>query len=262
MNRLFLFSLFSCLISFPAMGQIESGTFTGTVTDPDGASIPAALVTITNQDTNVVSTFRTDSSGIYRVGGLPPGLYSIKVEAAGFKTIVNHNLELTVGIVQRVDLKMELGTAVQAITVEATAPLVNSEEGRLSSLVSASEVANLPLNGRNVFQLMQLAPGAVNVFGVMFENGAQTVVNGVRENFNGFWLDGVANKGLSGGYVTLPNADIVQEFRINTLNFSAEYGNSAGSVTTIVTKSARLGLRISAQLGAGRQRVLPQPVRL
>jgi hypothetical protein len=246
MKRLFFFTPVFLLISFPAMGQIESGTFAGTVTDPSGASIPAAVVNITNQATNVASTFQTDSTGIYRVSGLPPGLYSIKVEAAGFKTVVNRNLELTVGIVQRVDFKMELGTAVQAITVEASAPLVNSEEGRLSSLVGASEVSNLPLNGRNVFQLMQLSPGAVNVFGVMFENGANTVVNGARENFNGFWLDGVANKGLSGGYVTLPNADIVEEFRINTLNMSAEYGNSAGSVTTIVTKSGTNNLRGSA----------------
>lgn len=237
MKRLFFFNTLLLLISFPAMGQIESGTFSGTVTDPSGASIPAAVVTITNQATNVANTFQTNSTGVYRVSGLPPGLYSIKVEAQGFKTVVNRDLELTVGIVQRVDFKMVLGTAVQTITVEASAPLVNTEEGRLSALVGATEVANLPLNGRNVYQLMQLAPGAVNVFGVMFENGANTIANGVRENFNGFWLDGVANKGLSGGYVARPNADIVQEFRINTLNFSAEYGNSAGSVTTIVTKS-------------------------
>jgi hypothetical protein len=224
-------------LALPATAQIESGTFTGTVADPSGAFIPGAVVTITNQATNIVNTFQTDASGVYRVGSLPPGLYAIKVEANGFKTVINRELELTVGVVQRVDFAMELGATVQTITVESSAPLVNTEEGRLSSLVGASEVSNLPLNGRNVYQLMQLAPGAVNVTGVMFESGANTVVNGVRENFNGFWLDGVANKGLSGGYVTLPNQDIVREFRINTLNISAEFGNSAGSVTTIVTKS-------------------------
>lgn len=115
--------------------------------------------------------------------------------------------------------------------------MVNTEEGRLSHLITGSEVANLPLNGRNIYQLMQLAPGAVNVADVMLENGADTVVNGVRENFNGFWVDGIANKQLSGGFNIQPNQDIVQEFRINTLNMSAEYGNSAGSVTTVVTKS-------------------------
>ncbi len=230
------------LASFLALGlaadaQIESGTFAGTVTDPSGALIPGAAITVTNQGTNVTAKLETNTSGVYRVGNLSPGVYSLKVEATGFKTFLNQNVELTVGVVQRVDFKMELGATVQTVTVESVAPLVNTEEGRLSSLVGASEVSNLPLNGRNVYQLMQLAPGAVNVSGVMFELGANTVVNGVRENFNGFWLDGVANKGLSGGYVTLPNQDIVQEFRISTLNISAEYGNSAGSVTTIVTKS-------------------------
>ncbi len=236
--RLLLLLLGSALV-FETTGQaqIESGTFAGTVEDPSGAVIPGAVLTVTNQATSLSATFQTDASGVYRIGNLPPGLYTIKVEAKGFKTVINRDVELTVGAVQRVDFKLELGQAVQAITVESSAPLVNSEEGRLSALVNASQVANLPLNGRNIYQLMQLAPGAVNVTGVMFENGANTVVNGVRENFNGFWMDGVSNKGLSGGFVTLPNQDVVQEFRINTLNMSAEYGNSAGSVTTIVTKS-------------------------
>ncbi len=228
-------------LPLPAMAQIESGTFAGTVEDPSGAVIPGAVLTVTNQGTNITTTFQTDASGVYRVGNLPPGLYTVKVEAKGFKTVINRDVELTVGAVQRVDFRLELGESVQAVTVVSSAPLVNSEEGRLSALVSASQVENLPLNGRNVFQLMQLAPGAVNVTGVMFENQthatADTVVNGVREIFNGFWIDGVGNKGLSGGPITQPNQDIVQEFRINTLNMSAEYGNSAGSVTTIVTKS-------------------------
>lgn len=223
--------------SLGALAQIESGTFVGTVTDPSGASIPGAAVTLTNQATNVRIRRETNASGVYRVGNLLPAVYTIKVEATGFKSVVNRDIELTVGVVQRVDFALELGETVQTITVESVAPLVNTEEGKLSALVGATQVANLPLNGRNIFQLMQLAPGAVNVTGVMYENGANTVVNGVRENFNGFWMDGVANKGLSGGYVTLPNPDTVQEFRINTLNMSAEYGNSAGSVTTIVSKS-------------------------
>jgi Carboxypeptidase regulatory-like domain len=224
-------------LALPLSAQIESGTFAGTVTDPSGALIPNASITITNRDTNVSVRSESNSSGVYRVGNLPPGVYNIKVESTGFKTVINQNIDLSVGVVQRVDFALELGEMVQTITVESVAPLVNSEEGRLSALVGATQVSNLPLNGRNIFQLMQLAPGAVNVTGVMYEGGANTVVNGVRENFNGFWMDGVANKQLSGGFITLPNPDTVQEFRINTLNMSAEFGNSAGSVTTIVSKS-------------------------
>ena len=98
-------------------------------------------------------------------------------------------------------------------------------------------MANLPLNGRNVYDLIQLAPGAVNVRGVVSENGANTVVNGLREDFNGFLINGSSNKGLSGGAVNQPIEDTVQEFQELTLNMSAQYGNSAGSVTNLITKS-------------------------
>src|SRR5258705_4775827 len=98
-------------------------------------------------------------------------------------------------------------------------------------------IANLPLNGRNVYDLIQYAPGATNVRGVMFENGANTVVNGVRESVNGFLINGVSNKGLSGGPVNQPIQDTVQEFQLVTLNSSAEFSNSAGAITSLVTKS-------------------------
>jgi hypothetical protein len=224
-------------LALAAYAQLATGTLAGTVEDPTGAVVPGARVTVTNQGTNRSLTYETDPSGTYRIVNLAPGLYTVKVETKGFKTVVNRDVELTVGATQHLDFKLELGQETQTITVEAAAPLVSTEEGRLSHLVNASEVSNLPLNGRNIYQLMQMAPGAVNVEDVMDENGGDTVVNGVRENFNGFWIDGIANKQLSGGFNVQPNQDIVQEFRVNTLNMSAEYGNSAGSVTTIVTKA-------------------------
>lgn len=215
----------------------ERGSITGVVEDPSGAVIPNASVTVTNQGTNISSAMQTGGAGIYRAEGLIPGMYSVKAEAKGFKTKLHRDIQVTVGSTTRADVAMELGEAIQTVTVEASAPLVNTEEGRLSNMVTGELIANLALNGRNVFDLIKLAPGAVNVSGVMFENGAGVVVNGVRENFNGFIMDGVSNKGLSGGVVTLPNADIVQEFQVNTLNMSAVYGNSAGAVTNLVTKS-------------------------
>src|SRR5207244_4503040 len=104
---------------------------------------------------------------------------------------------------------------------------------------------NLPLNGRNVYDLIQYAPGATNIRGVIFENGANTVVNGVRENFNGFLINGVSNKGLSGGPVNQPIQDTVQEFQLLTLNNSAEFGNSASAITNLVTKSGTNQLHAS-----------------
>ena len=115
--------------------------------------------------------------------------------------------------------------------------MINSENSRLAQTVDSTQIANLPLNGRNVYDLIQYSPGATNMRGTMFENGANTVVNGVRENFNGFVINGVSNKGLSGGPVNQPIQDTVQEFQLLTLNNSAEFGNSAGAITNLVTKS-------------------------
>src|SRR4029453_1299823 len=129
------------------------------------------------------------------------------------------------------------GEAREVGGVSGESAQVNVEDSKLASTVTSTQVENLPLNGRNVYDLVQLAPGAVNVRGGMSENGANTVVNGRRENFNGFLINGSSNKGLSGGVVTQPIEDTVQEFQQLTLNMSAQYGNSAGSVTNLVTKS-------------------------
>src|SRR5713101_8281165 len=144
---------------------------------------------------------------------------------------------LNAGTIQRVDLKMTLGQTREVIEVTGEARTVNTEDSKLASTVTSDQVANLPLNGRNIYDLMQLAPGAVNVRGVLSENGANTVVNGLREDFNGFLINGASNKGLSGGAVNQPIEDTVQEFQELTLNMSAQYGNSAGSVTNLVTKA-------------------------
>jgi hypothetical protein len=144
---------------------------------------------------------------------------------------------LNAGTTLHVDAKMTLGQTREVIEVTGESSQVNTEEAKLATTVSATQIENLPLNGRNVYDLMQLAPGAVNVNGVDFEAGHGTVVNGLREDFNGFLINGVANKGLSGGVNNTPIEDTVQEFQQLQLNMSAQYGNSAGSVNNLVTKS-------------------------
>ena len=123
------------------------------------------------------------------------------------------------------------------VEVSDAARLVNTENSRLSYTVDSEQIANLPLNGRNVYDLIQYQPGATNVRGIMGENGANTVVNGVRESFNGFLINGMSNTGLSGGPVNTPILDTVQEVQVLTLNNSAEFGSSAGAITNLVTKS-------------------------
>lgn len=223
-----------------AFAQVR-GTFTGAVSDPTGAIIPGAKVSATNESTNVTTTRPTNANGFYTIPDLQPGFYTLKVESQGFKIMENAHIELTVGYTQKVDFKLEVGTTTQTVTVEGQAPVVDTETDRMSELITARQVANLPLNGRNVFQMVELAPGAVDVGGGLVKEqgsrGIYTIVNGARQNMNGFLLDGISDKGLSGGSNTQPSLDTVQEFRVETENLSAEYGSTVGALTTVVTKS-------------------------
>ncbi len=230
-----LFSLLGMLSVLTA--QVQNGQFNGVVTDPSGAAIPNAKVTVTNVGTNLAVGTTTNQSGFYAVKELPVGTYKITAEAQGFKTRTDSNLALNAGVIQRVDLHMELGQAREVVEVTGEAAAVQTDDPRLSSTIGSEAISNLPVNGRNVFDLMQLSAGAVNVNGTDFENGHSTVVNGVREDFNGFLINGVSNKGLSGGVVNVPIQDTVQEFQQLGLNMTAQYGNSAGSSVNLVTKS-------------------------
>src|SRR5579864_6780828 len=235
--RFCLISLLVVLFALTAMAQIQNGQFAGTVTDPSGAAVSNAKITITNQATNLSITTTSNSSGAYIAKELPVGTYKITVEAQGFKTFTDNGVALNAGQIAHVDAKMTLGQAREVVEVTGQEVAVQTEDPKLSSTIQSEQINNLPVNGRNVLDLMQLAPGAVNVMGVDFENGHSTVVNGVREDFNGFLINGVSNKGLSGGNVNTPIQDTVEEFQQLGLNMSAQYGNSAGSTVNLVTKS-------------------------
>ena len=228
-----------CWAAPGALAQVR-GTFTGQVSDPTGAVIPGAKVTATNEGTGAATMRPTNAEGLYTIADLQPGFYTVRAEAPGFKTYVNAHVELSVGYTQRVNFTLEVGTVTQAVTVEGQAPLVDTETNRMSDLVTAQQVENLPLNGRNIFQMIQLAPGAVNTTNLITEPGNRgftAVVNGARVNMNGYQIDGITDKGLSGGSDTQPAVDSVQEFRVDTEVLSAEYGSTVGALTQISTKS-------------------------
>jgi outer membrane receptor protein involved in Fe transport len=239
MKRLqFCLVVFAVLaLTFSAIAQVQNGQFTGTVSDPTGAAIANAKVTVTNPATQLTLTTTTNSAGNYTVKEVPIGTYKLTVEAPGFKSVSNNGVQANAGTIAHVDFKMQIGKASEVIEVTGAASDVNTEDSKLATTVSSTQINNLPLNGRNVFDLMQLSAGAVNVTGVDFENGHQTVVNGVREDFNGFLINGVSNKGLSGGAVNVPIEDSVEEFQQLQLNMSAQYGNSAGGTVNLVTKA-------------------------
>ena len=228
-----------CVGSFAliATAQVQNGQFAGTVSDPSGAVVSNAKVTITNQATNLAVNVATNQNGSYIARELPVGTYNITVEAPGFKTFVDVGVVLNAGSIAQVNAKLELGESRQIVEVTGAEVTVQTDDAKLSSTITSSQIQNLPLNGRNVFDLMQLSAGAVNVSGTDFENGHNTVVNGVREDFNGFLINGVSNKGLSGGTVNTPIQDTVEEFQQLGLNMSAQYGNSAGGTVNLVTKS-------------------------
>jgi outer membrane receptor protein involved in Fe transport len=236
-RRKILLWLASLSFSLCAGAQIQNGQITGTVADPSGAVVADATVIIRNLGTDYEIDVDTNDAGIYSAKELNLGLYVVRVEASGFKTTEANNLVLNAGTVLRVDFKLLLGERSEMVEVTDAAAPVNTANARLSQTVDSTQIANLPLNGRNVYDLIQYAPGATNIRGVIFENGANTVVNGVRESFTGFLINGVSNKGLSGGAINQPIQDTVQELQLLTLNNSAEFGNSAGAITNLVTKS-------------------------
>src|ERR1700688_192071 len=239
MKRLqFCLAVFAILaLTFSAFAQVQNGQFTGTVSDPTGAAIANAKVTVNNPATDLNLSTTTNSSGNYTVKEVPPGVYKLTVEAPGFKTVSNAGVTANAGTIAHVDFKLLIGKASEVVEVTGEAAAVNTEDSRLSTTVSSTQINNLPLNGRNVFDLMQMSSGAVNVMGTDFENGHNTVVNGLREDFNGFLINGISNKGLSGGAVNTPIEDSVEEFQQLGLNLSAQYGNSAGGTVNLVTKS-------------------------
>ena len=239
MRRLqFCLAVFALLaLTSSAFAQVQYGQITGTVTDPSGAAVPNAKVTVTNAGTNLSISATTNASGNYTVKELPLGTYKVTAEASGFKTVSNTDITVNAGTIAHVDVKMTMGQAREIVEVTGAAAAVNTEDSKLASTVSSEQINNLPLNGRNVYDLMKMNTGSVDVLGIMMENGHSTVVNGLREDFNGFLVNGVSNKGLSGGNVNTPIQDTVEEFQQLQLNMSAQYGNSAGTINNLVMKS-------------------------
>src|SRR5258706_5728035 len=197
-----VFAMFALTMS--GFAQVETGQITGTVTDPSGAAIPNAKVTVTNAATGFSTSTASNSSGNYTVREVPVGTYKVAAEASGFKTVSNTDVVVNAGTIAHVDVKMTMGQAREIVEVTGAAAAVNTEDSKLATTVSSTQINNLPLNGRNVFDLMQMSTGAVNVTGVDFENGHSTVVNGLREDFNGFLINGVSNKGLTVGTIQPP----------------------------------------------------------
>jgi hypothetical protein len=239
----------SVLGAGPAVAQAV-GAITGIVADETGSVMPGVTIEITNTATGQVRSATTGGDGYYRVVQLPPGPYQVKATLPGFKVVVREGITVTVETTSRVDIQMAVGNLEEAVTVVADSPLVETRSATLGTVIEEKKIVELPLNGRNFTQLGTLMPGVVAppaaLGGAAGDAtpggfGAATSgfsVNGLRNQSNNFLLDGASNNDtFNTGFVLRPPPDAIQEFKILTHSYAAEYGRSAGSVVNVVTKS-------------------------
>jgi len=223
--------------------QLSTATVFGTITDANGAVIPNATVTVTQTDTNFTRTIKTGADGSYRDEFLPLGPYKIVVSAPGFKTLSRTGIVLTVMQQAQLSFSLEVGSTGETVNVTAGTPLVNTSSATLGRTISNVEIDNLPLVGRNAYQLFSLTPGVqqnTNTNSLGFPE-QHVYINGSTDDFTGqvsFYLDGGLNMtGLRNSGNAIPNPDALSQFEVQTNNFNATLGRYAAAVSSVVTKS-------------------------
>lgn len=239
-----------------AHAQTNTAALSGTVTDPTGAAIRNAAVSVVNTGTNVSLATQTNEAGKFAFPVLAPGTYRVKLDHPGFKQIVNDGLVLHVQDTVALNFRMELGMATETVSVEAVAATVNTEDAATGTVIERKMVENMPLNGRSFQGLISLTPGVATVQAGTASTG-QFAVNGQRTDTSYFMVDGVsANVGApiagslssngtgttptnsaTGGFNNMVSVDALQEFRISTSNFAPEFGRSPGAQVSLVTRS-------------------------
>jgi outer membrane receptor protein involved in Fe transport len=235
--------LLSVFLTAPAYAQEITGTITGAVTDQSGAAIPGLTVTVRNMGTNATQSVVTDENGVYVATLLPAGRYEVSLELAGFKRFVRSNLEVSVNDRLGVNIMLQPGDVSETVTVTAATPLVKTESSDVSTLISAKQVEQMPLNGRNIMSLVAMQPGVSSTLpstlGVGFSNLTNVFVNGNRASQNNWMVDGADNNdaGSNLALINYVNVDTVQEVNILRSNYSAEFGRNAGGQVNVVTKS-------------------------
>ena len=234
------------LLAIPVAAQTFYGSLVGTITDPSGAVVPSATVTLTNTATGVQQQVKSGPAGNYQFLNLIPGTYRVDVEASGFKKATHQNVQVTVSGTARADVNMEVGSENQTVEVQAAPPLLQTQEANLSQVVNNRMVEQLPVNGRNIMNLTAVTPGVVpqgttggnaltgkNIFAA-----GNYQVGGGFANQSATYIDGVAANSALGNLVNfVPNPSAVSEFRVQTSSNNAEYGRYSGGVISVTTKS-------------------------
>jgi outer membrane receptor protein involved in Fe transport len=242
MSKLYLVaSLILAVLCVPAFAQVEQGVILGTVSDQSGARIVGATVTMTNLGTNVSQVASTGEAGGFRSTPLRSGRYSISVEAPGFKRLVRTGITLEVQAEVQLDLTLELGATADQVTITADAALLQTTEASRGQVIDNKKIVDLPLNGRDYIQLALLTAGTnVPPPGARFSGFS---AGGFRVSQNNYLLDGMdnnSNQHAAQGrtaQVISPSVDAILEFKVQTTNYSAEFGRNIGGVVNVVIKS-------------------------
>lgn len=229
-----------------ALAQRSTASINGTVKDSTGAVIPQATVTLTNTGTNVAQTAVTNDTGDYVVLNILPGRYILQATKEGFETVTQPDITLEVNQTTTFDFTLPVGSARQTVTVEAAASHIETSTSELGTVVTQKIVNDLPLNGRNFTQLLELTPG-VSPISVAQNSGGWTAqplgaftfpsVNGQTNRSNLFMLDGINNQGsFESTYAIAPQIDDIQEFKVQSHNDEAQFGGALGAIVNVVTK--------------------------
>ncbi len=250
MRTLYLSMCIATLAPSAVLAQTVAGQISGLVTDPSGAAVSGVVVTVTDLERAVNIRGTSTDSGFYVVAPVPPGRYRISTEKAGFRRYVLEPLPIATQQKATVDIKLEVGAVSESITVAGSAQLIETATATLSGVVENKRIIDLPLNGRNVYALAQLTPGVfgwrpasgTGGVGEGFESIGRFTVNGGRDSSNAIMMDGVpvtvnANTNNMNANTAVPSVEGVEEFRIQTNSYTAEYGRSGGGILTIATKS-------------------------
>jgi len=239
-RRWLLLSLFGLFLTTTVFASGPTGTITGTVTDPSGAVVRKARITVLNEATNAVRDAETNDDGDYTVALLPPGRYQVTAESAGFRKSIFSDVPVDVDQTVRIDFALVIGATNEEIKVKDTPPAIQTDTSTLGQVVNNRLVQELPLNARNFLDFAKLVPGS-QLPAEGSENsteGGSLSVNGAREQSNNFLLDGVDNNDpYINQYVALPSVDAIQEFKVQSSDYSAEYGRGGGAQINVVLKS-------------------------
>ena len=237
------------LLSTSALAQ-ATGQITGVVSDPTGRVLPSAGIELINSATSQIRNTTSGPDGSFAIPLVNPGSYQVQVSLTGFKTSLTRGIEVVVNGTSRVDVQLQVGSTSVEVTVTGSTPMVETGNATLGTVVAHQSIVDLPLNGRNFAQLGTLIPGVIAAPASLGgANGNATVggfgnttgsfnVNGMRNQSNNFLLDGAPNNdSFNSGFVMRPPPDAIEEFKIMTHSYEAQYGRNAGSVVNVVTRS-------------------------